>query len=376
MSQSLKIALSAEWVGSQAGGLETYTTNLIKALAAQQCAHQFTAYTSFPDAFGDASQIRTRFLGTQSRLQTLTWRLPAALLKDRVDLLHATVTRPLWCPTKLVLTIHDLAYVLHPHWYPRAISFRLSTLTHFGTKTASRIIAASEYTKQTILERYRVNPDIIDVVYQGIHPRYTTASKATGPAQAAVQTLRKHGVTRPYILYVSRFHIRKNLLRLIKAFDAVKGDLDDAVTLVLCGRDQYHGALVTEEIEKRGLSARVICPGHVPDEDLPIFYQNALFFVYPSVFEGFGHPPLEAMSCGTAVLSSNLTSIPEVLGDAAYLVDPMDEDAIADGLLVLARDQNKRAQLAALGLERARRYSWDKTAAATITVYEKAANGG
>jgi glycosyltransferase involved in cell wall biosynthesis len=176
------------------------------------------------------------------------------------------------------------------------------------------------------------------------------------------------------LLYVGRFHGRKNLLRLLDAFNAVQPQLAPEFKLVLVGGDQYHGYQVFDRIKELKLQDRVICPGYVAKEDLPIIYRQARCFVYPSLFEGFGLPPLEAMASGTPVITSNNSSLGEIAGDAAVLVDPYDTDSIRHGLVNVLLDEDMQASLREKGLQHAKKFSWAKAAEETNKVYELVAN--
>ena len=233
----MKIGLSAEWVGTRAGGLETYEASLIKALVSVDTENEYDVYLSYQDALNDLSQhanLHRHKLGHPSRWYALAVGIPRQLFKRRPDLFHAMVSPPLFCPANLVFTIHDLAYLLHPEWYPFLIRKRLAFMTWLGVRKARHIIAISEATKKTIMDYYKLPESRISVIAEGADPIY----RPIPHSEERSARLAGHGIHHPFILYVGRFHGRKNLIRLVQAFAKIRPNLDPSLQLVLVGRSQ------------------------------------------------------------------------------------------------------------------------------------------
>ncbi len=292
----------------------------------------------------------------------LTWKhvaLPLALARDHRDVFHSpTSTLPLWAPCRQVVTIHDLFAAVEPSWFTQRVAWQLRTTQRRAARAATRVIAVSDNTRRDLVERFGVPASKISVVHNGVdHARFHPADV---DAEAVA---RRFGVRYPFILFVGSLMPWRNAPRLLRA--AARLDLG----LLFVGRDIW-GTDPTQRLAADHGWDWARFAGYVPDADLPELYAAARVFAYPSLYEGFGIPPLEAMACGTPVVASTAGAFPEVLGDAALLVDPLDEAALTDALRAAADDQGT---LRRRGLERAARYTWPRAAAETWRVYEAAA---
>jgi glycosyltransferase involved in cell wall biosynthesis len=232
---------------------------------------------------------------------------------------------------------------------------------------ADRIIADSEYTKADIIRFYSISEEKVDVVHLGV-------DEQRGPQESSETqaVLERYGICSPYLLHVGRVEKKKNLCRTLEAFASIKKRLTDPIQIVLAGSPGPGGEEVFEVIDRLDLKADVRLVGYARPEDLAALYSEATVFLFPSLYEGFGMPILEAMACGTPVLTSNVTSLPEVAGDAALQVDPLDVESIAQGLLRLLEDPRLREQYIRKGFERIKEFTWEKTARETMAVYRKA----
>lgn len=366
------IGVGAEWIGTRAGGLETYESNLIRALAATDPVNRYNVYTLHRDAFADLSKLNSnftvRYLGIQSRWILIPLALPYELARRPVDLFHATSVPPVYCPAKMVLTVHDLAFRRFPEVYPSLVRYRLSKLISLGIRKALRIIAVSESTKRDLIDLFKVEERKIAVVYEGVNKNYRPCDNK----DTLHGVLAKYGITGRYILYVGRLHVRKNLVRLVQAFANARKRIDRDLKLVLVGRNLYDAAPIFHAVANLGLDNAVISLGHIHDDDLPCIYAGAVLFVYPSLFEGFGLPPLEAMACGVPVVTSDCSSLPEVVGDAAALVDPYDVNDIADKICEMLANAQLRKTFVTRGRLRAQRFTWEAAAEQTQRVYADA----
>lgn len=295
-------------------------------------------------------------------------RLAAEMALHAPDLLFVPAhVLPIWSPCRAVVTIHDLGYLHYPAAHPLTRRLYLRSSTRWNAWRATRILADSEATRRDIVAFCRVPAAKIDVAYLGVSPRFAPVEDRARVRSTAA----RYGIAGPYLLYVGTIQPRKNLIRLIDAWAAyVASVLSTPVTLVIAGK---HGWL-TEQIERRaaelGIGERVRFTGYVADDDLPALLSGALAFLLPSLYEGFGLPVLEAQACGTPVLTSTTSSLPEVAGDAAVLVDPADTAAIQEGIARLIEDADLREQLRVRGLARVADWTWERTARQALATFK------
>lgn len=297
--------------------------------------------------------------------QVEIWRLAR---REGVDLVHVPYFGPPWVRLRpLVVTVHDLLMLALPDYRP-SLAFRLYIWAAVrALPRADRVIADSDWTRKDILRFTGVAPDRVDVVPLGVDPDF--GAGLTAEQVGAVR--RRYGLDRPYILYLGGFDRRKQVDRLVRAL----GRLPGPWVLAVGGRLPRPGGIfpdILRTAQVTGVEDRVRFLGPIPDEDKPALYAGADLFVYPSVYEGFGLPPLEAMACGTPVVCSNRASLPEVVGDAAVLVDPEDDESLVAGILKVLKDSDLRAALQVRGRERARQFTWQRTAEATFWAYLRA----
>ena len=267
---------------------------------------------------------------------------------------------------KNVVTIHDIPQHSNPYSGTRHPEKKIRRYAEIMAG-ADRIIADSAYTKADILRFYPVPEERIDVVHLGVDDLIRPADEET--IQAA---LLRYGIRSPYLLHVGRVEKKKNLSRALEAFAGIRKRSAHPIQIVLAGTPGPGGEEVFQTIERLGLKEDVRHVGYVRQEDLPALYSGALLFLFPSLYEGFGMPVLEAMACGTPVLTSDVTSLPEVVGDAAVQVDPLDVESIAREILRLVEDGQLREEYVRKGLERAKEFTWERTARETLAVYRKA----
>ncbi len=265
---------------------------------------------------------------------------------------------PLTCPPASVVTVHDLGYEHFPEAHTAFQRWYLRLTTRWHVRAARLLLADSRATRDDLVNRYGADPSRIEVVYPGID------LEAFGPVRdpAVLERVRaRYAGGARYVLYVGTLQPRKNVERLVRAFARVAAEVPDLV-LVLAGKPGWHVAPLRRLMAREGLGERVRMPGYVPEEDLPALLSGAEVFAFPSLFEGFGFPVLEAQACGTPVLTSTASSLPEVAGDAALLVDPFDVGAIAAGLRALLDDADLRRRLVERGFANVQRFTWDRAA--------------
>jgi glycosyltransferase involved in cell wall biosynthesis len=353
-------------------GTERYSYELLAALALIDHRTRYTLYTNGLPAV--LPPLRPNFALRSlpaPRLWTYT-RLALEMARHPPDLLFvpAHVLPPLH-PPRSVVTLHDLGYLAFPETHTRARRLELHLTTLWSARTASRVIAVSAATRADLIRRYRIAPDKISVVHHGLAPAFQPVHD---PARLAAVRARYGLGSAPYLLYIGTVQPRKNLARLIDAFAQVarsnqqKPAPADTPRLVLAGQRGWLSTQIEARAAAAGLGGLVHFTGYVDDADLPALLSGALAFVFPSLYEGFGMPVLEAMACGTPVLTSTTSSLPEVAGDAALLVDPHSTRAIAEGLARMLTDAGLRDHLRTRGIAQAARFSWERCARETRRV--------
>jgi len=366
----LRVGIASEWVGERVGGLERQSTDLIRSLVSEDRENRYEIFVTARGArsLGRLEGARTRVRATafNSRWYYVPVGLPMAVLRHRVDVLHAMFTVAPWCPApRIVLTVHDVCPDVHPDFFPPAIRRRFRWLLLKGVSRATRIIVPSDLTRRELLAHYPVDPEKIVVVPDGVRDRIEPdAVEEDTPFDPRAWPS-------DFALYVGRFHARKNIERLIDAFSRSRSR-KNGLRLVLAGRDLWSGERIARHIQSLGLEREVVCPGHVADATLGELYSRARVFAFMSVHEGFGIPPVEAMAHGVPVLSSNISAMPEILGDAAWYANPYDVDDMATALDRVVEDEPLRQDLIRRGRQRATVYNWPSLARRTMEVYREA----
>jgi glycosyltransferase involved in cell wall biosynthesis len=351
-------------------GTENYSLHLIRHLLALESGHRYRLYFNRPPSIGlfpTTPDLELRVmpfprLWTHGRLSWEMARQPPDVLFVPAHVL------PLVHPRSSVVTVHDLGYLHYPRAHPLLDRLYLDFSTRYNARAASRVIAVSQATKDDLVQHCGIEPGKITVVYSG-----WDETKQPVEDKATIEKVKAgYGIRGDYVLYVGTLQPRKNLGRLLEAYATVRKQAKrgEAPCLVFAGRKGWLYEHITQQVERLGLETEVIFPGYVPQDDLPALLSGARLFVYPSLYEGFGLPVLEAMACGTPVLCSNVASLPEVAGDAALLVDPLDVKSIAEAMNRLLGDEGLRAQLVERGYRQVRRFSWDRCARETLAVLE------
>ena len=294
---------------------------------------------------------------------------PVAVARAGLDVLFCPVNVvPLACPVPSVVTVHDLAFLAYPAAFHAAKRRYLAAMTRLSVHRARRVIAVSTHTRDDLVHRFGVRPERVTVIPNAADARFRPATDPT----AIAQFKQTNNLPDRFILFVGTLEPRKNLRRLIEAF-ALIAESDAETKLVIIGAAGWLTSDLAPLVYARGLTDRIVFTGYVSDDDLPCWYQAATIFCYPSLYEGFGLPILEAMACGTPVVTSRTSSIPEVTGETAMLIDPTDVAALARALRSVLTDKARQHEMSAAGIARARAYSWEHTAEATLDVIRAAA---
>jgi len=368
----MHIGIDAHAIGARQGGNETYISNLIGALAEIDSENRYTLYFSKSEA---AREWRGRFPNFHVRLlppPTPFVRVPVALaleLRVRpVDVLHVQFTAPPFCPVPVVATIHDLAFEHLPETFTRRGRAQLRLTVRTTARRAVRIATVSEFSRRDLINTYGLAPEKVVVTANGVGTEFSPASNGDHDQSH----IRNHyGIKRDYLIAVGSLQPRKNLIRLLWAYDQFREKFPDGPQLLIVGRRLWLAGEIFSEIRKRIWAGDVICTGFVPLDHLATLYRGSLALVYPSLFEGFGLPPLEAMACGVPVITSTTSSLPEVVGDAALLVNPYDEAEIMKALVRITTDTELRKTLRARGLERVKHFTWRSSAERTLALYRE-----
>ncbi|NBO65339.1 MAG: glycosyltransferase family 1 protein [Acidobacteria bacterium] len=379
-SKRRHIGIDAHAIGAQQGGNETYIRNLILALARIDQENRYTIYLASREAAAEwrdrlaaeAPNFGVRLLPPPMPIVRAPLALALELRRRPVDLLHVQYTAPPFCPVPVVVTVHDLAFEHYPETFTRRGSWQLRLTVRYTAQRAARLLTVSEYSRQDLLRTYGLAAEKVVVTWNGVEPLF---SPAVASADETRQLALKYGLREGYLLALGSLQPRKNLPRLIRAYAALRRVRPDLTPqLVIAGRELWLAGGIYKEIERElaGQPWRndIVFTGYVPEVDLPALYRGARLLVYPSIFEGFGLPPVEAMSCGTPVITSRAGSLPEICGEAAGYVDPLSVESITATLLEFLDDDNLCRRLIERGFEQAARYNWLETAALTRAVYE------
>jgi len=368
----MRIAIDASTLSTQ-GGPRAYVLGLISALGRIDKENQYVVFYNDPVHQGRFPWAREIVLPGKSPLHRL-WRehisLPLACRRERIDLLHGPKSAvPFWSPCPTVVTLHDLIPITHPETETRAAQLYWRLQIPVAARRSSFIITDSDHARQEIVEMFGIGDQRIAVTPLGYPPAMDNPTDYARNAEIR----QRFGLPESYILYVGTIQPRKNLDMLIKAYARLRGEGVTAKKLVIAGRKGWLYDSLFARILDMGLEAEVIFTGFVPDEELPGLYDGACLFVYLSFFEGFGLPPLEAMSRGVPVVTSNTTSLPEVVGDAGVMVSPYSLDEVVEGMRRILTDPALAEKLSQAGKARALQFSWERTARETLTIYRQVA---
>jgi glycosyltransferase involved in cell wall biosynthesis len=355
------VGIDAHALGSGLGGNETYIRNVVRALAAVDSDGDYTLFLSPPLPGGPlagAERTRRVVVRPHNPLVRIPISFPLALARERIDVVHVQYVAPPLCPARIVVSVHDLAYEHYPQFFSPAEAARFRALVPLTIRRAAGVLTLSEFSKRDIVQRYCVPPEKVVVAPCAADPMFRPLHDAARLANVR----ERYGTGERFILCVGNLQPRKNLGTLIAAYVHLRRADATRHRLVLVGRKAWLYDDIFAVARASGYAGELVFTGYVPDADVAALYNAADLFVYPSLFEGFGLPPLEAMACGTPVVTANTSSFPEVVGDAALTVDPLDAEALAGAMAAALRDAGLRARLSARGLRQAARFSWEATA--------------
>lgn len=297
---------------------------------------------------------------------------PWSVAGERLDLLHSTsYVQPLLCPARSVVTMLDLSFLRMPQSFNRWNRVYLSTMARLSAHRCHRILTISESTRQDVLRYMGVPAGKVEVTYLGVDAVFRPVED-----RALLERFRaERHLPERFLLYVGTLEPRKNVERLVEAYARLQREHRIPHKLVLGGAKGWLYDRIFARVHQLGLEEEVVFTSYIPYEELPLWYNCADIFIYPSLYEGFGLPPLEAMACGTAVITSSVSSLPEVVGEAALTVNPLDADALADAVTKVLDDPVLRQRLRGEGPRQAARFSWKETAACTLRAYRRVLEG-
>ena len=353
-------------------GIGTYIRNLLRHLARRERDTDYVLLCQDADRPAVAA-LGPNFRPVREPSPNYSVReqlhVPWVLRRERPDVYHAPhYVLPLAIGCASVVTIHDCIHLRFPQYLPGRAAYLYARASMWRAATGSdRLITVSEASKRDILHYFDVPPDKIAVIYNAIDERFGLT-----PSEEAISRVRqRYQLDHPFVLYVGNIKPHKNLVRLIKAFAAVRTRAFDELKLLIIGDEISKLPALRRAVHSHKLHKHVRFLGFLPDDMLAILYRLASVFVFPSLYEGFGLPPLEAMASGTPVVTSNVASLAEVAGDAAVLVDPYEVDSIADGMRRVLSDPALADDLRQRGLRRAAAFSWEQSVARTAAIYRQ-----
>jgi glycosyltransferase involved in cell wall biosynthesis len=355
-------------------GIGTYTRNLLRHLARIDHDNEYVLLCHQSD-LGIGTQLGTNFRTVLESSPNYSIHeqihVPWVLHRERPDVFHAPhYAMPLAVRCRSLVTIHDCIHLMFPQYLPNRAAYVYAKAAMWGAaRRAHRILTVSEASKRDIIRLLDVPPEKIVVVYNAIDERFRVT-----PSEAAIALVReRYQLDHRFMLYVGNIKPHKNLVRVVEAFDRLRKRGFDDLMLLIIGDEISKLPALRRAVHNHKLHKHVRFLGYLPDDTLAILYRLAAVFVFPSLYEGFGLPPLEAMACGTPVVTSNVSSLPEVTGDAAVLVDPYDVQSITDGIAKVLSDPALREDLRMKGIARARTFSWERSVARTREIYQEVA---
>ncbi len=358
-------------------GIETASLELIKKLQELQPAgYQFVIFTKDDvdrNCLSPSPNFKIRTVAGRLFADFEHFFLPMACRRENVDLLHCTGnTTPYLNPVPIVQTLHDIIFMdpipRNDSWYQRLGNHYRRRMVPLVASRNSAIITVSNYEKARIISRLGVSENKIEVIYNGINEKHYRLCQ--DPEQL-LPVRERYRLPENYILFLGNATGRKNPVAVIEAYAMYASKTANPLPLVTPGLESKFVVGVLRQLGVPYDPSRFVTPGYVRDEDLPSIYASSALFLFPSLSEGFGMPVIEAMACGTPVITSKISCMPEIAGDAALLVDPLSPPSIAEGMIQILTDQELRSEKVQDGLINARRFSWTRTAEQVLAVYEK-----
>lgn len=387
--QKIRIGFDARFYGPLGKGLGRYTKEVVDRVTAMGENFEYVVFLSadnYDEFIPSSSQVKKVLADVPWYGLSEQFLMPKYIAKEKLDLMHFPhFNVPLFCPCPFVVTVHDLILTKFPtmrattlgpfKYFLKNLAYRL--VINRAVRSSKRIIAVSDFTKRDIVSQFKVKPSKVEVIYEGVADLEKAKDDYYASKLKEEDVLSDYCILEPYLLYVGNAYPHKNLEFLLGVFKDLKHEYGN-LKLVLVGKEDYFYARLKERAQELGLWSSlpnreadwpVIFPGYVPDEQLRVLFLRALAYVFPSRYEGFGLPPLEAMAHNCPVISSNTTCLPEILGEAAEYFDPTKEESLRKAIERIITDQKRREELVALGQERRLLYNWHTCAEKTFKLY-------
>ena len=366
----MRISVDAHAIGCHLTGNEVYIRNLLNEFARLDRSSEFIAYVSKPGAHLQVPKKVRTIRVSQNPFRRLGLDLPIRLRYDKPDLLHVQYTSPIVCSVPLVVSVHDVSYLEHPQYFTRFRAAQLRLTVKRTVEAAARILTPSEFSRKAILRNYKLDESKVVVVPNAVSSSFHPVDRES----AAATIEEKFGIRGPFVLTVGDLQPRKNHLGLLRAFEQLVTQHPHLPhRLVFVGKETWYSKVLHRAVERSSIAGRVDFTGFVEDPDLRQFYGACDLFVFPSFYEGFGLPILEAMACGRAVACSSATAMPEVANAAGILFDPYSVPEMVRAIGDVLLDEELRARLERLGTQRASSFTWERAAQRTLDVYYEVA---
>jgi glycosyltransferase involved in cell wall biosynthesis len=368
----MRFSVDAHAIGQHLTGNETYIRNLLNCFEGLDREAEFVAYISRDEAFSEVPERFQKKRVAANPFLRLGYDLPRRVAEDRPNLLHVQYTAPISCAAPIVVSVHDVSYLEHPEYFTWFRAMQLRVTVRRTVKAASCVLTPSEFSKRRIMDAYNLADEKVVVMPNGVSSVFRPVAR-----EVAQRSMRTELQQVPFILTVSDLQPRKNHLGLIEAFaDLIAAHPRLPHHLVVVGKETWYAPHVMAAAKKSQVADRIHFTGFVEDEELRRLYGACDLFVYPSFYEGFGLPILEAMACGRAVACSNTSAMPEVADSAALLFDPRSRRELVFALRDLLLNPELRQRMERLGVQRAAMFSWSSSAAKTLDVYYAVAGAG
>jgi len=366
----MRFSVDAHAIGQHLTGNETYIRNLLQGFAALDHDADFVTYLSRQPSREDLPDRFLKHRVSVNPFVRLGFDIPRRLRQDRPDLLHVQYTAPVFCSTPIVVSVHDVSFLEHPEYFTPFRALQLRCTVRRTVKAAARVLTVTEFSKRSILAAYALPEEKVTVLANGVSGDFRPIAREV--AQRALRASR--GIEAPFILTVGDLQPRKNHLGLIRAYEQLMNAHPQLPHhLVVVGKETWHSPAILAAARKSSVGSRIHFTGFVSDEELRQLYGACELFVYPSFYEGFGLPILEAMASGRAVACSSTSGMPEVADSAALLFDPHSVAEMVLAMRDLLLNPELRMRMERLGTQRATMFSWDRTAARTLDVYYEVA---
>ena len=365
----MRIGIDAHMVGTKETGNETYICSLVNALAKIDKENKYVIFVSDRNIAKNWRLKNVNFifdLVSPLNLLRLGFQFAIKVRKHQLDIMHFTYHLPLFCSCKTVVSIHDICFKRYPQFFSVRNKYLLPILGKWSAHKANAVITLSNSSKKDIEKFYGINSDKILVISLAANENFFRVDR-----NALSSVREKYQIDGGFILAIGNIEPKKNLVSLIRAFSRVVAQGSLHHKLIIVGKAQFQKWNVLQEVVNLGIADRVVFTGYVEDKDLHGLYAAADLFVYPSIYEGFGLPVLEAMACGTPVITSNTSSLPEVVDNAAILVDPYDIEGLEKAIYNVLKNPSLQEKMRVKGFNRARSFRWINTASMTLGVYKE-----